>query len=158
MRDAAEGVIRRVRWPLALLFVVMLATLVADQFGVVVNFGFPLLVVDRNLMGSMLAGGIVIGVGDWRTVADDPVWLNWFRMPGGGVAYWWFGVESTAYGSAISIPMWVVAAFSGAVAAIGFRLAKAMRRTGHCSRCGYAIRTTSGSVCPECGDPTATTK
>jgi hypothetical protein len=61
-------------------------------------------------------------------------------------------------GFAFIVPLWLVAALCGLVAAVAWRRvylavrARRRRRMGLCAQCGYDIRANSGA-CPECGTP-----
>jgi hypothetical protein len=57
---------------------------------------------------------------------------------------------------ALIVPWWFIALAAGGYPLYrAWRWTRAMyrRRHGHCAACGYDLRGSSGSVCPECGAP-----
>ncbi len=68
-----------------------------------------------------------------------------------------FGMGLSEFsGGPYSIPLWIpfaaLAAPTGMVCILGRRRPK----PGHCRRCGYNLTGNTSGICPECGEPTAT--
>jgi hypothetical protein len=85
----------------------------------------------------------------------DPVGFSVEVVPDGfrGRSMWYWNVRrfSSASGTSIRIPDWMIA-LPVAVAAASLWLIK-RRKSGTCPNCGYSWAGLSSAACPECGTP-----